>query len=70
MEWSDRIGRRLKFSDLHILLAVVQHGDIFGSLLSLNYIDESGNRFSTLWSLTDTAPRDVMAVAKSVECSF
>jgi hypothetical protein len=28
MEWSDRIGRRLKFSDLHILLAVVQHGDI------------------------------------------
>jgi DNA-binding transcriptional LysR family regulator len=28
MEWSDRIGRRLKLRDLHILLAVVQHGSI------------------------------------------
>jgi DNA-binding transcriptional LysR family regulator len=25
MQWSDRIGRRLKLRDLHILLAVVQH---------------------------------------------
>jgi DNA-binding transcriptional LysR family regulator len=28
MEWSDRIGRRIKLRDLHILLAVVQHGSI------------------------------------------
>jgi hypothetical protein len=28
MEWSDRIGRRLKLRDLHILLAVVQYGSI------------------------------------------
>jgi DNA-binding transcriptional LysR family regulator len=28
MEWSERIGRRLKLRDLHVLLAVVQHGSI------------------------------------------
>ena len=28
MEWSDRIGRRLKLRDLHILLAVVQTGSM------------------------------------------
>jgi DNA-binding transcriptional LysR family regulator len=28
MEWSDRIGRRLKLRDLHILLAVVQYGSV------------------------------------------
>jgi DNA-binding transcriptional LysR family regulator len=28
MDWSDRIGRRLKLRDLHILLAVVQWGSI------------------------------------------
>src|SRR5947209_5327179 len=26
MQWVDRVGRRLKLRDLHILLAVVQHG--------------------------------------------
>ena len=25
MDWSDRIGRRIRLRDLHILLAVVQH---------------------------------------------
>jgi DNA-binding transcriptional LysR family regulator len=28
MEWSDRIGRRIKLRDLHILLAVVQQGSM------------------------------------------
>lgn len=28
MEWSDRIGRRIKLRDLHVLLAVVQQGSI------------------------------------------
>lgn len=28
MEWSDRIGRRIRLRDLHILLAVVQQGSI------------------------------------------
>src|SRR5712691_10959552 len=28
MQWHDRIGRRLKLRDLHILLAVVQHGSM------------------------------------------
>jgi len=28
MQWVDRIGRRLKLRDLHILLAVVQHGSM------------------------------------------
>ena len=28
MDWGDRIGRRLKLRDLHILLAVVQAGSM------------------------------------------
>jgi DNA-binding transcriptional LysR family regulator len=28
MQWADRIGRRLKLRDLHILLAVVQRGSM------------------------------------------
>jgi DNA-binding transcriptional LysR family regulator len=28
MQWVDRIGRRLKLRDLHILLAVVQSGSM------------------------------------------
>src|SRR5215213_2867149 len=28
MQWNDRIGRRLKLRDLHILLAVVQQGSM------------------------------------------
>src|SRR2546421_5541519 len=28
MQWSDRIGRRLKLRDLHIFLAVVQRGSM------------------------------------------
>ena len=28
MQWSDRIGSRLKLRDLHILLAVVQAGSM------------------------------------------
>ena len=28
MQWHERIGRRLKLRDLHILLAVVQHGSM------------------------------------------
>ena len=28
MQWDDRIGRRLKLRDLHILLAVVQCGNM------------------------------------------
>src|SRR5262249_21350651 len=28
MRWNDRIGRRIKLSDLHILLAVAQHGSM------------------------------------------
>src|SRR5262245_5455221 len=31
MEWSDRIGRRIKLRDLHILLSVVQQGSIAGA---------------------------------------
>jgi hypothetical protein len=28
MQWSDRIGRRLKLRDLHILLAVIKRGSM------------------------------------------
>jgi DNA-binding transcriptional LysR family regulator len=28
MRWNDRIGRRIKLSDLHILLAVAQYGSV------------------------------------------
>ena len=28
MQWTDRVGRRLRLRDLHILLAVVQHGSM------------------------------------------
>jgi hypothetical protein len=28
MRWNDRIGRRIKLSDLHILLAVAQYGSM------------------------------------------
>jgi DNA-binding transcriptional LysR family regulator len=28
MRWNDRIGRRIKLSDLHILLAVAQNGSM------------------------------------------
>jgi len=28
MDWSDRIGRRVKLRDLHILLAVAEHGSM------------------------------------------
>ena len=28
MRWNDRIGRRIKLSDLHILLAVAQFGSM------------------------------------------
>src|SRR5260370_16571870 len=28
MQWHERIGRRLKLRDMHILLAVVQHGSM------------------------------------------
>src|SRR3954453_17308048 len=28
MDWSDRIGRRIKLRDLHILQAVAQHGSM------------------------------------------
>ena len=28
MQWADRIGRRLKLRDLHILMAVVQRGSM------------------------------------------
>src|SRR3954454_8728493 len=28
MQWVDRIGRRLKLRDLHILLAVIEHGSM------------------------------------------
>jgi DNA-binding transcriptional LysR family regulator len=28
MRWNDRIGRRIKLSDLHVLLAVAQHGSM------------------------------------------
>jgi DNA-binding transcriptional LysR family regulator len=28
MQWSDRIGRRLKPRDLHVFMAVAQHGNM------------------------------------------
>jgi molybdate transport repressor ModE-like protein len=28
MRWNDRIGRRVKLSDLHVLLAVAQYGSM------------------------------------------
>src|SRR5947209_2565723 len=28
MDWAERIGRRIKLRDLHILLAIAQHGSI------------------------------------------
>jgi DNA-binding transcriptional LysR family regulator len=35
MQWVDRIGRRLKLRDLHILLAVVQHGSMAKAAVEL-----------------------------------
>jgi hypothetical protein len=28
MDWADRIGRRIRLRDLHILLAVAEHGSM------------------------------------------
>ena len=28
MQWTDRIGRRIKLRDLHVLLAVAEHGNM------------------------------------------
>jgi len=36
MQWVDRIGRRLKLRDLHILLAVVQHGSMAKAAVELS----------------------------------
>jgi DNA-binding transcriptional LysR family regulator len=35
MQWSERIGRRIKLRDLHILLAVAQHGSMGKAALQL-----------------------------------
>jgi DNA-binding transcriptional LysR family regulator len=35
MQWADRVGRRLKLRDLHILLAVVQRGSMAGAAIEL-----------------------------------
>jgi DNA-binding transcriptional LysR family regulator len=35
MQWIDRVGRRLKLRDLHILLAVVQHGSMAKAAVEL-----------------------------------
>src|SRR5579859_1121627 len=36
MQWHERIGRRLKLRDLHILLAVVQHGSMAKAATALS----------------------------------
>src|SRR4051812_48104201 len=36
MQWSDRIGRRLKLQDLHVLMAVVQAGSMGKAARHLN----------------------------------
>src|ERR1700704_5765728 len=35
MQWHERIGRRLKLRDLHILLAVIQHGSMVKAAAAL-----------------------------------
>jgi DNA-binding transcriptional LysR family regulator len=35
MDWTDRIGRRIRLRDLHILLAVEQHGSMARAANSL-----------------------------------
>ena len=35
MQWSDRVGRRLKLRDLHIFLAVIEHGNLARAAESL-----------------------------------
>ena len=36
MDWADRIGRRVKLRDLHILLAVAQWGSMAGAARHLS----------------------------------
>src|SRR5215204_336210 len=36
MQWSDRVGRRLKLRDLHILLAVARSGSMGKAALSIS----------------------------------
>lgn len=36
MRWNDRIGRRLKLSDLHVLVAVAQHGSMLKAAAALS----------------------------------
>ena len=36
MQWSDRVGRRLKLRDLHILLAVAKSGSMGKAAADLN----------------------------------
>jgi DNA-binding transcriptional LysR family regulator len=36
MRWNDRIGRRLKLSDLHVLVAVAQHGSMIKAAVALS----------------------------------
>ena len=37
MDWADRIGRRIRFRDLHILLAVAERGIGEGILPPLDF---------------------------------
>ena len=66
MQWHDRIGRRLKLRDLHILLAVVQRGSMAKAASLIGHSGSSTIRLSTTpvsMSLTgscfssDSAPR-------------
>jgi DNA-binding transcriptional LysR family regulator len=36
MRWNDRIGRRIKLSDLHVLVAVAQHGSMLKAAVALS----------------------------------
>ena len=51
MDWSSRIGRRLKLRDLHILFAVVQSGNMTKAARALsvsNPVVSKANRTATI----------------------
>ena len=66
MRWNDRIGRRIKLSDLHVLLAVAQRGTMAKAASELAMSHPAVSRSISqlehtlgvrLWSEIRTAPR-------------
>ena len=51
MRWNDRIGRRIKLSDLHILLAVAQTGSMAKAATSSPSPTRSVSRSIATWSI-------------------